>query len=120
MLRRPDVGCGAARCKEQDLIARVQLGHGMGDNHHSTVAVGQSAECIHQLPIQRRVETGRRLVQYQQCRFRQQLKRHRHPFALAAGQMPDPGVDMVHQSELAYHRVHLEGAFGRRGVRGEA
>ena len=80
----------------------------MRDHQHHTAGVGELPQHQHDLTVQRRVQTGRRLVEEQQRRLGEQFECHRGAFALAAGELVDPGVGVFGQVEFLEHlRDHL-------------
>ena len=83
--------------------------------HHAT-GVGQLAQHRHDLVVQRRVQARGRLVEDQQRRPGEQFQRHRGAFALAAGQLVDPGVGVLGQLEFLEHLRDDLGAVGFAGV----
>ncbi len=48
---------------QQDLVAHVQVGHRVRDHQHNAARVGELAQHQHHLAVQRRVQTGGRLVE---------------------------------------------------------
>ena len=89
----------------------------MGDHQHHTAGVGELAQHQHHLTVQRRVETGGRLVEQQQRRLGQQLERDRCALALTTRQLVHPGVGVLGQVEFLEHLRDDLGAFLFVGVR---
>ena len=116
-LGRPAERGLAARRQQQHLIADVEVGEGVGDHQHHATGVGQLPQHRHDLPVQRGVQAGGGLVEDQQRRPGQQFERHRRALALPAGQLVDPGVEVLGHLELFENLGDDLFAVGLRGVR---
>jgi len=86
--------------------------------HHGGARPGERAQCPHQLRAARRVEAGGRLVEEEQGRLGEQLRRDRGPLALAAGQFADRDERTADQLKGPQHHVDRRAghAAQRRGV----
>ena len=107
----------AARREQQHLVAHVQIGEGVRDDQDDAAGVGELTQHRHDLPVERGVQPGGRLVEDQQRRAGQQFQRHRGALALAAGEFVDAGVEMFGHLEFLEHLVDDLFPVGLRGVR---
>ena len=75
----------------------------MRHDHDDAACVGELAQHLHHLLVQRGVQSGRRLVEHEQRRTGQQLQCDRRTFALPARQLVDAGVRVRRQLEFLEH-----------------
>ena len=114
------VGHPAPGGQDQHPVAQRQVLHRVGDHHDRAAVVGQLPQQQHDLPVQARVQAGRRLVQVEQLGSGQQLQGHRGALALPAGQPVDAQAGALGQAQLVEHLHHAVPALVGRGVAGEA
>ena len=89
----------------------------VGDDEHDTSRVGELPQHLHHRLVERRVKSGRRLVEDEQFRPGEQLDRGGHALALAAGQSVDAIVAAFRQFQFGEHVVDDLGAFRLRRSR---
>ena len=106
----------AARGDQEQLVAGVEVGQHVRHHDHHAAGVGQLAQHRHDLVVQRRIQTRRRLVEDQQGRPGEQLECDRGPFALTTGQLVDPGIGVFGQVEFVDYLGDDLGAVGFCGV----
>ncbi len=127
---RPEVRHVATGCKDQQIVTKIKKKHTVSHHNHraactgsrggAVAAPGESVQRLHHRLVVRRIQAGGRLVQEQQCRTGEQLKRDAGPLALAAGEPTDRGVGMVTQSQLDDDLADPGAPLVRGGVRREA
>ncbi len=117
---RPVPGDPAAGGEQQQPVAEVETEHAVGDHDDGSAVVGEAAQHLHDGAVHAGVESAGGFVEEQQGRLGEQFEGDADALALAAGEAGDDLVAAGCEAEFVDHLGDAGGAFGGRGVIGEA